>query len=319
MADEVDEIVAAWRRERPDLDVEPLQVLSRVTRLAAILDDRRSRAFVEHGLGGHEFDVLSVLRRSGRPFERTAGELAALTHVTSGTMTSRLDGLVGRGLVSRHSDPSDGRLVRVRLTQPGRARVDAAMESLLDGERELLAALDDRERAALSAALRTLLEASLSARRPRVVGCGQYRNRDVSRGGSHQPHRRRRAALGRIDCRRDPWRPAGQGVPPTLVFDRAVEPRRLARPARHDGARDEPRAQQLPGAELRAGRRPRRQAAPGDRARPAGRRLRRPVRPAPDDGDLGPHPVRAVPVHPARAPGRRRGPDHSPGCSSPAS
>ena len=167
MTDEVDEIVAAWRRERPDLDVEPLQVLSRVTRLAAILDVRRARAFVEHGLGGHEFDVLSVLRRSGRPFERTAGELAALTHVTSGTMTSRLDGLVSRGLVSRHSDPSDGRLVRVRLTAAGRARVDAAMESLLAGERDLLATLGDTEHRALSDALRTLLEASVPIDVPR--------------------------------------------------------------------------------------------------------------------------------------------------------
>ena len=65
--DEVDEIVAAWRRERPDLDTEPLQVLSRISRLAAVLDERRTDAFAGHGLQGHEFDVLSVLRRSGEP------------------------------------------------------------------------------------------------------------------------------------------------------------------------------------------------------------------------------------------------------------
>ncbi len=166
MTDEVDEIVAAWRRERPDLDVEPLQVLSRVSRLAAVLDVRRARAFVEHDLGGHEFDVLSVLRRSGTPFERTAGELAALTHVTSGTMTSRLDGLVSRGLVSRHSDPADGRLVRVRLTKSGRRRVDAAFEALLEGERELLATLDDSDRGALADALRRLLVATVRPMEP---------------------------------------------------------------------------------------------------------------------------------------------------------
>ena len=65
MSDEVDEIVAAWRHERPDLDVSPLQVLSRVSRLAAVLDERRANAFVEHGLQLHEFDVLSALRRRG--------------------------------------------------------------------------------------------------------------------------------------------------------------------------------------------------------------------------------------------------------------
>jgi DNA-binding MarR family transcriptional regulator len=169
MTDEVDEIVAAWRRERPDLDVEPLQVLSRVSRLAAVLDVRRARAFVEHGLGGHEFDVLSVLRRTGSPFEATAGELAALTHVTSGTMTSRLDGLVGRGLVSRHSDPADRRLVRVRLTKAGRRRVDAAFEALLEGERDLLATLAEPDRAALADALRTLLVATVRPDREPAV------------------------------------------------------------------------------------------------------------------------------------------------------
>jgi DNA-binding MarR family transcriptional regulator len=157
MEDEVDDIVAAWVRERADLDVSPLHILSRVTRLASVLDQRRSEAFVEHGLQGHEFDVLSVLRRSGEPFELTAGELASLTHVTSGTMTSRLDRLEARTFVSRHADPADGRLVRVRLTTGGRARVDAAFEALLARERELLATLAPEQQAEVAAALRALL------------------------------------------------------------------------------------------------------------------------------------------------------------------
>jgi DNA-binding MarR family transcriptional regulator len=158
--DEVDDIVAAWRRERPDLDVEPLQVLSRVSRLAAVLDERRAAAFVAHGVQGHEFDVLSVLRRSGAPFELTAGELATLTHVTSGTMTSRLDRLVARDFVTRHADAADGRLVRVRLTRAGRLRVDEAFEDLVGRERELLAGLDGECRAELADALRSLLQAA---------------------------------------------------------------------------------------------------------------------------------------------------------------
>jgi DNA-binding MarR family transcriptional regulator len=159
-SDEVDEIVAAWRRERPDLDVEPLQVLSRISRLAAVLDVRRADAFVGHGLQGHEFDVLSVLRRSGEPFEATAGGLATLTHVTSGTMTSRLDRLVARGFVTRRPDPADGRLVRVRLTEAGRQRVDAAFVALLRSEQQLLATLDADRGAELADTLRSLLRAA---------------------------------------------------------------------------------------------------------------------------------------------------------------
>jgi DNA-binding MarR family transcriptional regulator len=158
--DEVDEIVAAWGRERPDLDVAPLQVLSRVSRLAAVLDERRADAFAGHGLQGHEFDVLSVLRRGGEPFEQTAGELATLTHVTSGTMTSRLDRLVARHLVTRHPDPTDGRLVRVRLSTTGRQRVDAAFAALLRTERDLLDTLEPGPRTGLAEALRSLLRAA---------------------------------------------------------------------------------------------------------------------------------------------------------------
>jgi DNA-binding MarR family transcriptional regulator len=160
VSDEVDAIVQAWLAERPDLDVEPLHVLSRVSRLAAVLDDRRAASFVEHGLQGHEFDVLAALRRDGSPFELTAGELANLTHVTSGTMTSRVDRLTARGLVERLQDPADGRLVRVRLTTAGRERVDAAFASLLERERELLAALSPADRTDLAVALRSLLLAA---------------------------------------------------------------------------------------------------------------------------------------------------------------
>ena len=156
----MDEIVDAWRRERPDLDVEPMHILSRVSRLADVLADRRAAAFVEHGLQGHEFDVLAALRRSGEPFELTAGELCTATHVTSGTMTSRLDRLVARSLVVRRADEMDGRLVRVRLTAEGRRRVDAALQALLVSECELLEQLPASARERLTAALRDLLAAT---------------------------------------------------------------------------------------------------------------------------------------------------------------
>jgi DNA-binding MarR family transcriptional regulator len=155
MADEVDEIVAAWRRERPDLDVEPLHVLSRLDRLAGVLGERRAAIFARHHLRRHEFDVLAALRRAGAPFELTAGELAARTYVTSGTMTSRLDGLTERRLVTRAADREDGRLVRVSLTAAGRQLVDAAFA-------ELVEALGGADAAALAATLRRLLERATS-------------------------------------------------------------------------------------------------------------------------------------------------------------
>ncbi len=162
--DEVDAIVAAWARERPDLDLGPLQVLSRVTRLARHLDRHRAGAFAAHDLETWEFDVLAALRRSGPPYRLTPGRLAAETLVTSGTMTNRIDRLEHRGLVRRTPHPDDGRGVLVALTDAGRTRVDAALASLLERENLLLTDLDGADRTRLVDLLRVLA--------PRVAEAG---------------------------------------------------------------------------------------------------------------------------------------------------
>ena len=155
--DAVDGIVAAWQRERPDLDVAPLAVLSRVSRLARHLDLARRTAFDRHGLELWEFDVLAALRRAGPPYQASPGTLVAETLVTSGTMTNRIDRLAGRRLVERLPAPGDRRGVRVRLTAEGRARVDAALEDLLRVEAGLLRGLDPAERDGLAALLRAVM------------------------------------------------------------------------------------------------------------------------------------------------------------------
>lgn len=155
--DEVDEIVARWGTERPDLDVTPLQVLSRVSRLARHLDRARRAAFAAHGLEAWEFDVLSALRRQGSPYQLSPGALLRATLVTSGTMTNRIDRLAARGLVRRHPDPQDKRGVLVEPTTDGLRHVDAAMADLLERERALLAGLPADRQQDLAGLLRVLL------------------------------------------------------------------------------------------------------------------------------------------------------------------
>lgn len=157
MIDEVDRIVEAWRRERPDLDVAPLSILSRVTRLSRHLDIMRRAAFAAHQLEVWEFDVLSALRRAGEPYQLSPGTLVAQTLVTSGTMTNRIDRLAERGLVERLPAPADRRGVLVRLTDEGRGRVDGAMEDLLHVEGGLLSALSEEDRTSLADLLRTVV------------------------------------------------------------------------------------------------------------------------------------------------------------------
>jgi DNA-binding MarR family transcriptional regulator len=134
-----------------------MQVLSRVTRLARHLDLARRQAFAAHGLETWEFDVLSALRRAGPPYELSPGRLLRETLVTSGTMTNRIDKMAARGLVARLPEPADRRGVRVRLTDSGRAAVDAALDALLDSERELLAGLSPAERDRVAVALRIVV------------------------------------------------------------------------------------------------------------------------------------------------------------------
>lgn len=155
--DEVDRIVDAWARERPDLDVAPLTVLSRVTRLSRHLDLARRSAFARHGLEPWEFDVLSALRRAGAPYRMSPGALLTQTLVTSGTMTNRIDRLAARALVERLPSPDDRRGVLVSLTDEGRTRVDAAMSTLLEVERGLLSGLPEGDRAHLADLLRALV------------------------------------------------------------------------------------------------------------------------------------------------------------------
>lgn len=154
--DEVDRIVDAWVRERPDLDFSPLEVLSRVDRLSRHLDRARREAFRRSDLDAWEWDVLSALRRAGEPFQLSPKQLLQQTLVSSGTMTNRIDRLVARRLVRRESDPDDGRSILVCLTPDGRTRVDAAITRLVDAEAALLGRVSRADRERLAGLLRKL-------------------------------------------------------------------------------------------------------------------------------------------------------------------
>jgi len=155
--DEVDLIVQAWQVQRPDLDVSPLEVLSRLSRIASHLDSARAKAFRDHQLESWEFDVLAALRRIGDPFKLSPGAIAQATHVTSGTMTTRVDRLLARNFVTRFPDPADRRGVQVQLTEFGRNAVDGAIADLLESEAAILQGLSTAEQQQLAATLRQLL------------------------------------------------------------------------------------------------------------------------------------------------------------------
>jgi DNA-binding MarR family transcriptional regulator len=153
--DAVDRITAQWRRERPDLDCTPMEVIGRITRVSALIQRELERVFALHGLTGGDFDVLATLRRSEGPL--TPSELSHSTMVTTGGMTKRLDRLEALDLIRRQPDPKDRRGRLIALTDEGRALMDRAVEAHLENEARLLADLPAAKREQLVATLRELL------------------------------------------------------------------------------------------------------------------------------------------------------------------
>ncbi|HEY3465526.1 MAG TPA: MarR family transcriptional regulator [Amycolatopsis sp.] len=155
--DAVDEVVAAWGRERPDLDLTAIGVVGRMGRLALVLGPAQERVFGKFGLQRGEFDVLAALRRSGPPYTLIPSELSKTLMLSRAGMTSRLDRLEKAGFVERALDPNDRRSFRIRLTDKGFEAVDAAMTEHTANVSELLAGLSEQEVGLLDDVLRKLL------------------------------------------------------------------------------------------------------------------------------------------------------------------
>lgn len=156
MDDRIDKLLSQWLEERPELDCSGLDVVARVQDLAKMLRRNEDHALESLDLKMWEYDVLSALRRQGRPFRLPATELARESLLSSGAMTNRIDRLEKRGLVERQRDPEDRRGVLILLTGKGRKLVDAAIEARLGVADEQLANLSRQERQAISTGLRKI-------------------------------------------------------------------------------------------------------------------------------------------------------------------
>lgn len=157
--DAVDQIIAQWNRERPDLGVSAMGPLGRLARLRTHLSREIDEVLSAHRLNSSTFDVLATLRRSGEPFRLSPSDLMATMMVTSGTMTNRIDQLEKQGLVERLSNPYDRRGLLVALTPKGRALVDEAVTAHVANQERLMAPLTVEERQALDTLLRRHLSA----------------------------------------------------------------------------------------------------------------------------------------------------------------
>jgi DNA-binding MarR family transcriptional regulator len=155
--DAVDRIVSQWAAVRPDVDVSPIHVVGRVSRLSRLIDRRLTESFGRYGIESWMYDVLATLRRSGEPYELSAGDLVRQSMVTTGAITNRIDRLEERGLVERVGAAGDRRKVIVRLTRAGRQLVDDVVLGHVATERELLGGLSANQQRDLALLLRRTL------------------------------------------------------------------------------------------------------------------------------------------------------------------
>lgn len=157
MEDHVERLVREWSAVRPDLEVAPIAVVYRVTRLAAAWNNEIDRVFAKARITSTDFAVLANLRRAGPPFQLSQRQIMNALRLTSGTISIRVDKLVERQLVERQPDPSDARASMVTLTQAGGDLFDAVAPEHLANESRLVAALSADEQQILGRLLKTLL------------------------------------------------------------------------------------------------------------------------------------------------------------------
>ena len=158
--DAIDDILEQWSEERPELDTASLGVVIRVMSLYRAFVRQADKALEPLDLELFEYDVLSALRRQGRPYALTATQLAKATGLSTGAMTNRVDKLEERTLVRRQRDKSDRRGVIVLLTTAGKRTIDDAIKLRLDAADESLRSISAKEQQQLAALLRKVKLAS---------------------------------------------------------------------------------------------------------------------------------------------------------------
>ncbi|GLY76191.1 MarR family winged helix-turn-helix transcriptional regulator [Actinoallomurus iriomotensis] len=150
--------IATWMDQMPprvDPDVEAAR--QRIGRIARLFERLLERVADEQQITLGDWEALSVLQRSGPPYERTPKQLADALALTSGTISVRIERLTRAGLVEP-VPAADGRSRPVRLTARGRRHwAEATARRTAEELRLFDAALDRDGLARLNALLGGLL------------------------------------------------------------------------------------------------------------------------------------------------------------------
>ena len=121
---------------------QPLRILSPIHKASRQIALHLELSLEELGMGSIEGHLLSYL---GSYAPCTVGELTRVLGLKRSTMTSVLDRLEGRELLSRECDPDDRRSFRVQLTREGKLATRNIGRHLRKFEREALSRIRPRD------------------------------------------------------------------------------------------------------------------------------------------------------------------------------
>lgn len=153
-ADDIDVIADQWQKLGLKTDFNAWQSIGRILRISKLLESKIGALHASYELKIGEFDVLSALKRADG-VAVTPSQLYQSMLLSSGAMTSRLDRLEKRELISREHCPQDRRSVKVSLTSKGKKLIDAVYPAHFALLTDLLAPMTAADKRQLAALLKT--------------------------------------------------------------------------------------------------------------------------------------------------------------------
>ncbi len=154
---DLDEQIAIYQREYPEVDPQVERVVSALQRLNRLMNVAYGRQVADLGISNAEWEVLKALVLVGRPYQLGPGDLAKRLGLTPAAMTHRIDRMVAEGLVTRERDENNRVRVIVELTPDGRGKWLDAMRMASGFEAELLQDLSTEQLGALGEMLSCVL------------------------------------------------------------------------------------------------------------------------------------------------------------------
>ena len=165
--DRVDELIASWQSELPDVIGPSSELMKRIMLLSADLAEATRRELPPLGLTVAEYDVIVALRRAGKPYRMRPAELSRGLFLSTGGTSNVTNHLLAQGLVVREPDPTDGRSSLIRLTGPGVALAERAVRATAAAHADLFAAIPPAAVRTATRALRDVSAAVDTIRRQR--------------------------------------------------------------------------------------------------------------------------------------------------------